>query len=218
METLKVLSIDIGITNLGFVYSRVDFYPPEPESRHKAKIKNDNYILNCDQIKKYIQILDCNRVDITKVHHSRVKFCDCMLHHDRCIPDYLDHFVQETPHFQECDILLLERQPPTGITNVQDLLFKQFRDKVVLVHPASMHSYFDLPGDYDLRKVKSEQLSFGYLAQSHNFLNNIRRHDISDAMLMTLFYYKTKMEKIIAETVFVSTSANNFEMFRFKNC
>ena len=45
METLKVLSIDIGITNLGFVYSRLDFYPPEPDSRYKAKIKNDNYIL-----------------------------------------------------------------------------------------------------------------------------------------------------------------------------
>jgi hypothetical protein len=216
METLKVLSIDIGITNLGFVYSRLDFYPPEPESRHKAKLKNDNYILNCDQIKKYIQILDCNRVDITKVHHNRVKFCNCKLHHDRCIPDYLDHFVQETYYFQECDVLLLERQPPTGITNVQDLLFKQFRHKAVLVHPSSMHSYFDLPGDYTLRKVKSEQLSCGYLAHSQNFLNNIRRHDISDAMLMTLFYYKTKMEKIIAETVFVSTSANNFEMFRFK--
>jgi hypothetical protein len=214
METLKVLSIDIGITNLGYVYSRLDFYPPEPDSRYKANLVNDNYILNRDQTQKYIEILDCNRVDITKVKHNLVPFCDCTLHHDRCIPDYIDHFIQETPHFQECDILLLERQPPVGITNVQDLLFKQFRNKVILVHPASVHAYFDLPScEYELRKAKSEMLSGIYLKNEHNFLNNTRRHDISDAMLMTLFYYKTKMEKVIKGTKFEGTNLN-FEQFR----
>ena len=214
METLKVLSIDIGITNLGYVYSRLDFYPPEPGSRYKAKLINENYALNRDQNEKYIEILDCNRIDIKNIKHDRVAFCNCRLHHDRCIPDYLDHFIQETPYFEECDVLLLERHPPVGITNVQDLLFKQFRDKVILVHPASVHTYFNLPScDYDLRKIKSEQLSIRYLNNKLGFLNNTRRHDISDALLMTLYYYKTKMQNIITNTEFKNNECC-FEQFR----
>lgn len=214
METLKVLSIDIGIKNLGYVYSRLDFYPPEPDSRYKANLVNNNYVLNKHQNQKYIEILDCNRVDITRIQHNKIPFCECTLHHERCIPDYLDHFIQETTYFQECDVLLLERQPPVGITNVQDLLFKQFRNKVILIHPASVHAYFDLPScEYELRKAKSEMLSNTYLKNEHNFLNNVRRHDISDAMLITLYFYKTKMEKVIKDTKFESLNLN-LEQFR----
>jgi hypothetical protein len=217
MESLKVLSIDIGISNLGYVYSKLDFYPPEPDSRHKANLFNENYLLNKDQIKKYIEIIDCDRIDITKVKHKKVARCDCKLHHDRCIPDYLDHFIQETSHFRECDVLILERQPPVGITNVQDLLFKLFRDKVILIHPMSVHSYFNLPScQYNLRKEKSENLSRYYLNDFKMFSDNIRKHDIADAMLMTLYFYKTKMEKLIEETIF-ENPINDFEQFRFKN-
>ena len=110
MDFLKVLSIDIGITNLGFVYTYVTFPDLSKTCKYKNKILNKSYKTN-DNIK----IIDCNRVDITHVKHSFVKYCECTLRHERCIPDYLDHFIQEySNYFNECDILLLERQPPSG--------------------------------------------------------------------------------------------------------
>ena len=40
MDTLKVLSIDIGITNLGYVYSEIDL---KEQEGYKAKILNENW-------------------------------------------------------------------------------------------------------------------------------------------------------------------------------
>jgi len=215
METLKVLSIDIGITNLGYVYSKIQLTPPEL-SKYKANFLNQDYNLNKENIKKDIQIIDCNRVDITTTRHNRVKFCDCKLYHDNCIPDYLDHFIQETIYFEECDVLVIERQPPVGITNVQDLLFTKFREKVLLISPGSVHKYFNLPScAYELRKEKSEKIAEEYLFNFRKFTNNIRKHDISDAMLMILYYYKTRMETVINETK-IENEVLDFEQFRFK--
>ena len=218
METLKVLSIDIGITNLGYVYSEIDL---KEQEGYKAKLLNENYVLNKENIKKDIRIIDCNRIDITKVKHRKVPFCICKLHHDNCIPDYLDHFIQEIQHFQECDVLIIERQPPVGITNVQDLLFTKFREKVLLISPNSVHKYFNLPScrgnselNYELRKKKSEKIAEEYLLNFGTFTNNIRKHDISDAMLMVIFYYKKRMEMLICSKV---TDNLDFEQFRYIN-
>ena len=216
MEKLKVLSIDVGIINLGYVYAEITLTDEQIISKYKSHIFNDNYILNLPNIKQNIRIIDCNRIDITKIKHSKVSINLCKLHHDRCIPDYLDHFIQETPYFNECDILIIERQPPVGITNVQDLLFKLFREKVLLISPVSMHKYFNLPcGLYEIRKLKSEELSKIYLEQFESFTKNTRKHDISDAMLMLIYFYKIKMKDII-EKKNIENTTDDFEQFRLK--
>jgi hypothetical protein len=213
METLKVLSIDIGITNLGYVYSQFNI-DTRFGSKYKATVYNSDYTTLMENSHKDITIIDCDRVDITKVKHRKVPLCVCKLHHDRCIPDYLDHFIQETSYFEECDVLLLERQPPVGITNVQDLLFKLFRDKVELISPNSIHKYFKLPGgEYNARKQLSEQLSSRYLLDFTTFTENIRRHDIADAMLMTIYHYKTFKSRLIEN--YQDPTVNQFEQFRF---
>ena len=210
---MKVLSIDVGITNLGFVYSDITFNEPKDGSRYKHLLLNSCYSLNKSFLKENIKIIDCNKIDITKVKHRKVPFCICKLHHDRCIPDYLDHFIQETSYFEECDVLLIERQPPVGITNVQDLLFKQFRDKVLLISPNSVHKYFGLNNVYEERKEKSEKTSQYFLEEFDNFKKHIRKHDISDAMLMILYYYKTEMDTIIKNHEF--KYLDDFDKFRF---
>ena len=214
METLKILSIDVGIINLGYVYAEITLNN-DITSKYKAKLLNENYLLNLSNIKKNIKIIDCNRIDITKVKHRKVSYCMCKLHHDKCIPDYLDHFIQENDYFEKCDVLIIERQPPVGITNVQDLIFKLFREKVLLISPGSVHKYFNLPiRAYDDRKEKSEQLSFEYLSEFDNFTKNIRKHDISDAMLMIIYYYKIKMESLIENTKKCTYETLDFEQFR----
>jgi hypothetical protein len=209
---MKVLSIDIGITNLGYCYSEIQF-PEITGSKYKSLKLNESYSFL--EVNKYISVLSCNRVDITKVKHNTVKFCDCTLHHERCIPDYLDHFIQEYQMlFNECDVLLLERQPPVGITNVQDLLFTKFRNKVTLISPNTVHKYFGLPTDYSERKIVSETIAGEFLVNFEKFTQNSRKHDISDSLLMTIYYYKIHLDKLIHSTKF-ELPVVNFEQFRF---
>ena len=215
METLRILSIDIGILNLGYVYAKILIEPQSFTFKRKAIQENTIY----KPLTNNVTVMDCNRIDITHMRHNRVCREECKLFHQRCIPDYIDHFIQETPYFEECDILLLEQQPPQGIQTVQDLLFVKFRHKVRLLSPASMHLYFQLPklseDAYNLRKQKSERISQIYLSDFSTFTNNTRKHDISDALLMVLYFYKLKMDYLIECTAPERVPGIDFEQFRF---
>ena len=209
MEKRTVLSIDIGIVNLGYVYAEMSFPDIHIDgSRYKTKC-------NLKRNNENIRILACDKINITCMHHKRVPYDKCTLMHDNCIPDYLDHFVQEHNMFETCDILLLERQPPVGITNVQDLLFKQFRHKVILISPNTIHSYFGMSSEYDTRKQQSETISKSFLHDQTNFKKHIRKHDISDALLFVLYHYNTLLEHHI-DTKMYTKATIDFEQFRFK--
>jgi hypothetical protein len=201
---MKILSIDIGITNLGYVFADIEY-------------SSDIYFKS--QKCSYINVISCNRVDITNVKHRIVKECNCNLRHDRCIPDYLDHFVQENNDmFDLAEIILIERQPPVGITNVQDLLFVKFRSKVLLISPRSVHKFFKMSNDYSLRKAESENIAMCYLSDFNEYNNNVRRHDISDAMLFIIFYCKKFMEIPKKKSIpYTGTGVDLFEQFRFIN-
>jgi len=185
MDNKKILSIDIGVINLGYVVC---------------------------EIGDTLKVIECNRVDITHMRHTKVCYKDCRLHHDFCIPDYLDHFIQEYQSlFTNADIILIERQPPMGILTVMDLLFVKFRDKIIIINPGSVHKFFKMTkGDYDLRKIESVYHTNEYLKDFFNFQNNERKHDISDAMLMVIYYFelykKNKKKQIVV---------NDFEQFRY---
>lgn len=195
MEIIKILSIDIGISNLGYVWGNMHFNSDEYTTDFNY-YKKMSYLLHKDIFVNNIEILDCNRVNITHIKHNKVKFCDCNLRHESCIPDYLDHFIQEyNDMFEHADIILLERQPPQGIMNVQDLLFTRFREKVILISPNSIHKYFNMSKDYDTRKQESENISTLFLNTFRTFNNNIRKHDISDSLLMVIWYYHNRFEQ-----------------------
>jgi hypothetical protein len=213
IKIIKILSIDIGIVNLGYVYCEIILDVVLPNT---SKLKNLFFNKNYNkEIQKNIKIIDCNRIDITHMRHNKIPFHSCKLHHDNCIPDYLDHFIQETTYFEESDIILLERQPPVGITNVQDLLFKQFREKTLLISPNSVHKYFNLNSDYNIRKTESEKIANNYLIDFHKFTGNKRKHDMSDALLMILYYYKIEVDNLIMNHNF-EENIDIFENFRFK--
>ena len=196
-----VLSIDIGINNLGYVYAELSIPTDFSGSRYKNLINNSNYSIN-----ETIKIIECNRIDITKMKHHIVSMCNCKLLHERCVPDYLDHFIQEHQEmFDNADIVILERQPPVGITNVQDLLFKTFRSKIKMISPNTINKYFKMSSDYDTRKIESEKIANDYLYENKDYLNNIRKHDISDALLMILYYYKIELDTLIKKYSFNKT-------------
>ena len=210
LTKIKVLSIDIGIINLGYVFANFN-YSFDDYSRNNLK-----GLPRINEINGFIDILDTNNVDITNVRHSRVKYCDCKLYHDSCIPDYLDHFIQEhLEMFETAEIIIIERQPPIGITNVQDLLFTKFRSKVILISPRSIHKYFGMSKDYSIRKTQSEKISEEYLIPFKSFSTKVRKHDMSDAMLMLIYYFSLKFKDIGDNIPGSIIPILDFEQFRF---
>ena len=116
--------------------------------------------------------------------------------------------------FDTSELIIIERQPPMGVTNVQDLLFTKYRHKVVLMNPGRIIKYFMMSRDYSKRKMESEKIASKYLCSFSNFYNNIRKHDISDAMLMLIYYYSTKNKELFKNSKKVVL---DFEQFRFGN-
>ena len=205
---LLVLSIDIGIINLGYVFAK--FTLNKQITNYYKKVLITKEILTNN-----INIISCDRVNITNVKHSRIPICDCKLYHERCIPDYLDHFIQEHNNlFEMADTIIIERQPPVGITNVQDLLFTKFRSKVILISPNSVHKFFNMSKDYDIRKIESEKISHEYLKNHNKYLHNTRKHDISDAMLMLLYHYSSLLTNQLPVVNNFVDIIHNFEQFR----
>lgn len=207
---IKILSIDIGIINLGYVFANYKFSIP---NINKLKYS----IISQNKITPDIEIIDCDRIDITNVKHCKVNYCDCKLYHESCIPDYLDHFIQEySEMFESSEIIIIERQPPVGITNVQDLLFTKFRHKVILISPVSVHKYFGMSKDYSIRKIESENISEVHLNSFKSFTNNVRKHDISDAMIMLIYFYQLKFNELIKiNNIKIVNKIMDFEQFRF---
>ena len=71
--------------------------------------------------------------------------------------------------------------------------------------------------DYDLRKIESETIAKEYLNTFISFNGNERKHDISDAMLMVLHYFKTtKVVQVIQKRIEPRLdNFMDFEKFRF---
>lgn len=192
METKKVLSIDIGVLNLGYVFA---------------------------ELAETIKVIECNRVNITLMKHNKVSRCNCQLQHEFCIPDYIDHFIQEHSElFETADMILVERQPPMGLQSLQELFFIKFRHKIKLVNPASIHKFFNMAKcDYDLRKNESETIASVYLEPFYSYQMSERKHDISDAMLMIIYHFeKMKTKKVLNKPIEPRlVNFMDFEKFRF---
>ena len=72
-------------------------------------------------------------------------------------------------------------------------------------------------GDYDLRKIESVNLTIEYLAKFLNFQINERKHDMSDAMLMCIYYYELNKPKVKVKVKvdIQKYTIDDLEQFRF---
>jgi hypothetical protein len=130
-----------------------------------------------------------HRVDLTEMPHKRVDFHKCDIPHTNEMADLVAHFMQEYhPIFEKADIILLERQPPGGLLEIQSLLLFKYRRKAQLVSPNSVHAYFTMNHlDYEGRKERSLALARhrhpGKIPETSS-----RWHDVSDAILFAHFW------------------------------
>ena len=141
---MLIMSIDIGVHNLGWCWCEIDEETWDPAS---------------------IVVKNVGRRDISV--HSHISVCarECKLHHDNNMVDYVLHFKQDFGWmFDQSDLVLIERQPPIGFINIQDLFTLFWRDKVQLINPVSVHTHFGMrPYDYEQRKVRSMEIASEYI-------------------------------------------------------
>lgn len=140
MTERNVVSIDIGMYNLGLVCARV----------------HEDLTIYVDRVAK---------VDLAHSMHRRIPAILCKLHHSNATCDRVAHFIQEwEPWLNGATDILIERQPPTGFKDIEALLQYCFRDKVHIIQPQSIHSHFGLPhGDYEGRKAITVAIAHHHL-------------------------------------------------------
>ena len=109
-------------------------------------------IVMAECIKEKIDVKYFKRVDITKIKCP----LNCKLHHTNEVSDLVAHFVQHYKHiFEQADQIIVERQPPGGLTSVEALFHYIFREKVRLISPNSMHKHFGMGHlDYENRNLR----------------------------------------------------------------
>ena len=169
---MLLVSIDVGIFNLGMVCCNI----------------NDDYTLN--------EVLWCQLINVKNlVEHCTIKNCD--LYHNLCMADYMTHLFHTYEHyFKNAEIILVEQQPPCGFISIQEIIRFQYRDKVKIISPNSVHAHFKINNlDYAKRKEFTVKFSTPYLKQFDYFNRLVRAHDVCDGFVMMMYYLSKKSDK-----------------------
>lgn len=175
-----VLSIDIGILNLGI----------------SVGVINDEY--------KIDEIMWVDLINITKYTHERELDKDtCTLNHTKSIADWLEHvFEEHIEMFEGADYILVERQPPMGLVAVEQIIYYRWRSKCHLISPNSMHKHFRIGHyDYEQRKEQTQRIAQKMWEWHPRALDRYslyeRKHDMTDSICLMAFWLHKKHLKYI---------------------
>ena len=192
---MKKLAIDIGIVHLALVYAEVS--------------DNIEYIISCSLI-NLTDYAECS--DVT-----------CTIKHNKRIATYMRHLFKEYTIFQESDKIIIEQQPPLGITCVEQIICYEFPDKTELISPNSMHCYFGIGHlEYEQRKIMTIKIAEEYLENFDNYKNAIRKHDLSDAVCILIYYLSSMRTKMLESAQeernrnITKTFSKNIEQFIYE--
>ena len=182
-----IVSIDIGVRHLALLLLET-----EPQT-HKLH-----------------DIIWFELIDITAFQHLDDNPTECKLPHTRTFADWLSHiFLLHHELFDIATTILIERQPPQGFVVIEQLLFFHYRNKAVLVHPRSVHSWLGWRRDvaYEQRKVKSVQyLKYHLTKSSRTYLCKeleglTRQHDVADAFGQAMFFLHGQRKELETQRV-----------------
>lgn len=171
--TYCIMSIDVGILHLGISVTTLD----------------EEYNM--------IDIIWIDLINITQFTHKSVSKEDCPLYHTKTFCDWIAHVIQDNREFFDmADHILIERQPPSGLVGIEQIIFAAYRNKTILVHPRCMHAYFGIECyEYDQRKVHVEKIAKETITDI-KMLEQMkyydRVHDICDSICLMLFWINKK--------------------------
>lgn len=172
---MNILAVDVGIINLALVNVKL----------------SDNYLERSQNIIEE-EITFCDLINITQLIYCNDE--DCELYHDKIITDYMTHlFKKYKSLFDNADVILVERQPITGLVAVQELFMYKYRNKAKLISPNAMLNFMGILSiPYEERKKYTEKFAMDCLGSLKVFVFNERRHDMADAFCMLNFYISIK--------------------------
>jgi hypothetical protein len=160
-----VFSIDVGIVHLGISL---------------ANVKEDG------------TLEDVFWVDLINLTTYTDGKCKCPLQHTKTMTDWVEHFIQDHMcYFEQADVILIERQPPTGLVAIEQLIFSKFRLKTNLISPRNVHHHFKITSlDYDGRKHRSVEIARSHIPEHlHGRMDTFDRlHDVADSICILLYW------------------------------
>ncbi len=205
---MHVIAIDVGMVNLGLVEVTL----------------TEDYTLE--------SVVHAERVNIMELQHRTVKREDCRLYHTADAVDRVQHFVQEQRvRLDRARHVLIERQPPTGLVHVEQLLYHFLREKAILLSPNPMHKHFKLPEgeeNYPVRKMMTVEIARPHLETVNGWQTcSDRLHDMADALCFVLWWVAQKhaewqslerasqLRQILDERGHVTDVQTFFEQYRY---
>lgn len=194
MIKMHVLSIDIGLVNFAFVLVRV--------SR------------DCDEI---YEVIDCARFDLRTLKCTGEK---CVLHGQKTHSHYTIHLFEKfKSHFEKSDVILIERQPPGGFGSIEQLIQRNFPEKVKLMEPRSLHKFLGISNlNYEERKEAVLKIGEPYLSHLAKFNRENRKHDMADALMYVIKYTSDKHQAIQDEKISKNNVFKNYIYVPPKKC
>lgn len=176
-RNIHIICVDPGITNLGLVSMKI--------TGHRR-----------------MHFCWAERVDITEWGCGGTL---CRLQHKATSADWIAHLMQRyTVAFGKADVVLIERQPPGGFRDIEQLIFNHTREKARLVMPQSMHAFFHMQGlDYEQRKIHlvrvcsrvfaADGVNKGHDEMERTLLRlSDRAHDVADAVCIGIQFASSK--------------------------
>lgn len=157
---------------------------------------------------KAMEVVHCQRIDLTNQYVPRKS-------NSLLLVDRFNQFLKNTRIFEDCDVIVMERQPPgSGGDVISCLLYDKYPAKMALISPRTLHCHFNMQKcDYEGRKQKSTAIAENHLMHLPGFQNTLRKHDISDAFLLTKYYVDKHIPSL---RVTEAKLYKNFGMFAFK--
>jgi hypothetical protein len=162
------------------------------------------------QVDNDLNIMFSKRINITRYKCDR----DCTLYHTNEVSDLVTHFIQQYNNvLSTSDVILMERQPPGGLTNVESLLFYIFRDKIKLISPNSMHAHFGIGHlTYEQRKERTVEIATKYMN-----IYGERKHDVADAFCIALFHIQKETISFKNKNNLNKLPFDNFRLVQYDN-
>lgn len=144
----------------------------------------------------FVHLVEARLVDLRELRHCVVSQSECTLQHTADCVDRMAHFFQEhDQYFVDVELVLIERQPPCGLTNVEQLLYQHFRTKAKLIAPRAMHTWMNIQHlSYEQRKRATEKRARPLL-QHFSVWHSPRKHDVADATCLLLYALRLEEER-----------------------
>lgn len=194
---MKIVSFDIGHTNLAMVVANVEI--------------DENTCEVLEIIPTHTQMINLAHIQCNG---------DCVFsRNDNCAAHKCHHFVDSIhEHLVDSDLVLAERQPLCGLTGIEQSLYIYIKqrysgnrkDHMRLISPNSVHAHFNMSSEKTQRRIQVVEIVFHYLKNSSVFMGAKEKDHLADAFIFVLFYCQTNLQR---ENV--AKKVNPFDKLRY---